>query len=135
SSVVQLRGDRKNLLVFRSEFHRFAPEIVIDMIAMTEQDAIVATHTFRDIAQRFLVLSSMDVYRAYDRFRGVEPSPPDPVPLAEDAPLRGKLYPYRSQAKGEDDLLYHYEKILVEQAVLGEPKLPGTVLRLPCVYG
>jgi nucleoside-diphosphate-sugar epimerase len=28
-----------------------------------------------------------------------------------------------------------YEKILVEQIVLGEPGLPGTVLRLPAVYG
>jgi len=28
-----------------------------------------------------------------------------------------------------------YDKIPVEQAVLGEPKLPGTVLRLPMIYG
>jgi nucleoside-diphosphate-sugar epimerase len=28
-----------------------------------------------------------------------------------------------------------YEKILVERVVLGEPDLPGTILRLPMVYG
>jgi nucleoside-diphosphate-sugar epimerase len=77
----------------------------------------------------------MDVYRAYDRLRRVDPGSPDPVPLTEDAPLRQTLYPYRAQASGEDDFLYHYEKILVERAVLGQPGLPATVLRLPCVYG
>jgi nucleoside-diphosphate-sugar epimerase len=28
-----------------------------------------------------------------------------------------------------------YDKIPVEQAVLGDPKLPGTILRLPMIYG
>ena len=28
-----------------------------------------------------------------------------------------------------------YEKILVERTVMGDPDLPGTVLRLPAVYG
>jgi hypothetical protein len=37
------------------------------------------------------------------------------VPLTEDAPLREALYPYRDKAKGPEDWLYHYEKILVEK--------------------
>jgi nucleoside-diphosphate-sugar epimerase len=32
-------------------------------------------------------------------------------------------------------LAYDYEKILVERAVMSDAKLPGTVLRLPQVYG
>jgi nucleoside-diphosphate-sugar epimerase len=28
-----------------------------------------------------------------------------------------------------------YEKILVEREVMGHPRLPGTILRLPTVYG
>jgi nucleoside-diphosphate-sugar epimerase len=32
-------------------------------------------------------------------------------------------------------MTYHYEKILVEQVVMSDPGLPGTVLRLPMVYG
>ena len=90
---------------------------------------------FDGVARRVVVLSSMDVYRAYDRFRGVEPGEPELRPLTEDAPLRERLFPYRSQAKDENDLLFHYEKILVERAVLGQADLAGTVLRLPCVYG
>jgi nucleoside-diphosphate-sugar epimerase len=82
-----------------------------------------------------VVLSSGDVYRAYGIFHGTEPGPAEPVPLAEDAPLRSVLFPYRALAKGPDDLLYRYDKIPVERAALGEPALPGTVLRLPMVHG
>ena len=135
SSVVQLLGDRKCLASFRSDFTRFAPDVVIDTFAMTERDGQDVTQVFAGVAQRVVVLSSMDVYRAYDRFRGVDPGEPELVPLAEVAPLRERLFPYRSQAKDEDDLLYNYEKILVERAVLDQAPLPGTVLRLPCVYG
>lgn len=55
--------------------------------------------------------------------------------FTEDSSLRSLLYPYRAQAKGPEDFAHDYEKILVERAVLGEPDLPGMVLRLPCVYG
>ncbi|HET6837946.1 MAG TPA: NAD-dependent epimerase/dehydratase family protein, partial [Gemmatimonadales bacterium] len=65
---------------------------------------------------------------------GTEPGPPEPQPLAEDAPLRTVLFPYRKAAAGPDDWTYHYEKILVERALLGG-SLPATVLRLPAVYG
>src|SRR5262249_51564849 len=38
-------------------------------------------------------------------------------------------------ARGTDDFSYSYDKIPVERVVLGEPDLPGTVLRLPMVHG
>jgi nucleoside-diphosphate-sugar epimerase len=76
-----------------------------------------------------VAISSQDVYRAYDRVTRRDPGPPDQVPLTEDAPLREKLYPY--EREGVED----YEKILVEKVVMGNPDLPGTVLRLPAVYG
>ena len=135
SSVVRLVGDRKCLASFRSEFTRFAPDVVIDTFAMTERDGQDVMKVFAGVAKRVVVLSSMDVYRVYDRFRGVDRGEPELEPLAEDAALRERLFPYRTQAKDADDLLYHYEKILVEQVVLGRTQLPGTVLRLPCVYG
>jgi nucleoside-diphosphate-sugar epimerase len=135
ASVVHIPGDSKDLPAFADEFRRFSPEVVIDTIAFTEQEARTAVQVFRGLAGRLVVLSSMDVYRAYDRLRRVEPGAPDPVPFKEDAPLRSLLYPYRDQAKGLEDFAYDYEKILVERAVSGDSALPGTVLRLPCVYG
>ena len=61
------------------------------------------------------MLSSGDVYRAYGRMLGTEPGPIEPTPLAEDAPLRSVLFPYRDKAQGPDDFLYSYDKIPVEQ--------------------
>ncbi len=135
SSLVHLLGDRKRLADFAPEFARFAPDVVIDTFAMTEGDASAVVGVFAGLARRIVVLSSMDVYRAYDRLRGTEPGEPESLPLAEDAPLRERLFPYRGQGKDDQDLFYHYEKILVERVVLSQPDLPGTVLRLPCVYG
>src|SRR5205823_7436702 len=82
------------------------------------------------------VIISVDVYRAYERFRKADPGPPDPAPLTEGSPLRDKLYPYRSMAKSADEFMYHYDKILMEREVMSRPEaLPVTVLRLPMVYG
>jgi nucleoside-diphosphate-sugar epimerase len=80
-------------------------------------------------------VSSGDVYRAYGVFTGLESGPPALTPLREDAPLRQSLYVYRTAITEPDDPLYDYEKILVERVVLSDPGLPGTVLRLPMVYG
>jgi nucleoside-diphosphate-sugar epimerase len=82
-----------------------------------------------------VAISSGDVYLAYGRLLGTEPGPPEPVPLHEDAPLRQQLYPYRATAAGPSDWTFHYDKILAERAVMANPALPGTVLRLPAVYG
>jgi nucleoside-diphosphate-sugar epimerase len=134
-SVRRLIGDRARLEESVPEFRRLAPEVVLDMIAFTEADAQALMRAFKGVARRVVAVSSGDVYRAYDRFRRADPGPPDPAPLTEDSPLRDRLYPYRDAAQGPDDFSYHYEKILVERAVTGDPDLPGTVLRLPMVYG
>ncbi|WP_185601895.1 NAD-dependent epimerase/dehydratase family protein [Paenibacillus sp. 598K] len=124
--ITQISGDTKDLASYRSEFERFNPDVVIHMIAYTEQDARLAMNVFAGIAKRIVVLSSMDVYQAYGIILGLEDTPPLPMPLREDSPLRHIMYPY-----GGD-----YEKIKVEQVVLSQPvDLPGTVLRLPMVYG
>jgi nucleoside-diphosphate-sugar epimerase len=102
---------------------------------MGERDARVAVDAFRGRAQRLVALSSGDVYHAFGRFSGLEPGPVEPGLLTEESPLRVVLYPYRGQAKAPEDLLYSYEKILVERAVLGDLMLPAAVLRLPKVYG
>src|SRR3990172_3297868 len=134
-SVRHVHGDRERLTEFVNDFLRFAPEVVLDMVPATERDGKALVSLFRGVARRVLVISSCDVYRAYDRFRCVDPGPPDPTPLTENSPLRDRLFPYRARAQGPDDFLFHYEKILVERAVMSEPDLPATILRLPMVYG
>lgn len=135
-SVQHIHGDRTNLSDFLETFRQFAPEVVLDMVPFTEKAGKTLVELFTGVARRLVVISSVDVYRAYDRFRKADPGPPDPSPLTEDSPLRDRLYPYRDQAKGPEEFMYHYEKILMERAVMSVPdSLPGTVLRLPMVYG
>lgn len=135
-SVRHLYGDRRRLSQYVGQFRELAPEVVLDTRAMTEEDASDVVHTFTGVADRLVVLSSGDVYRAYDRLRGADPGPPDPTPLTEDSPLRDKLYPYRGYAEGPEDERYSYDKILVERVTMARPdQLPGTVLRLPMVFG
>jgi nucleoside-diphosphate-sugar epimerase len=135
SSVIHIYGERQYLQDSASQFESFSPQVVLDMIAYTEENARLVTQTFRDVAERLVCVSSMDVYRAYDLFRRVETGIPNPQPFAEEAPLRSAFYPYRSQSQRPNDFLYYYDKILVEQVVMNEPDLPGTVLRLPQVFG
>jgi nucleoside-diphosphate-sugar epimerase len=134
--IQHLHGDRRYLPDFAGDLRRLRPEVVIDMRPMSESDARVVVDTLRGIARRIVAVSSMDVYRAYDRLHRKDPGPPDPVPLSEDAPLREKLYPYRGSGREyEGRSLDDYDKIPAERVVMGEPEMPGTVLRLPMVYG
>ena len=111
------------------------PDVVLHMFPVGQDDSRAAVARFAGIAKRIVAISSGDVYRAYGRVMGSEPGPPESVPLKEDAALRDRFYPYRATAAGPADWSYHYEKILVERAVLANAALVGTVLRLPAVYG
>jgi len=83
---------------------------------------------FRGIAERAVVISSGDVYRAFGRLWRSEPGPPDSVPLREDSPLRSLPAP---DGKREDE----FDNLEVERAALAEPALPATILRLPATHG
>lgn len=132
--VLRLHGDRNYLSQVRSDLEAFDPDVVLDVIPYTERQAQEAVRMFERMAQRFVILSSGDVYRNYDGLRGASSHPPDPVPLSEEAPLRKTRYPYRAHAEHPNDWMYDYDKILVERAYQ-EASVPCTVLRLPAAYG
>lgn len=135
AEIAQRSGDRREIAAHAGALTGFAPEIVLDMALVTAQDAWDIHCLMRGVARRIVAISSQDVYRAYGRLIGTEPGAPDAVPLGEDSPLRERLFPYRARVPGPEDLLYHYDKILVERLILSDPALPGTVLRYPMVYG
>ena len=133
-AVLHIHGDRAALDGFRPAFERLAPDVLLDAYALTEADAQTATEVLGGLVPRAVVLSSQDVYRAYDRFTRRDPGPPDPTPLDEAAPLRRLRYPYRAHAPGAAHPFYDYDKIFVEN--IYRDNLPAaTVLRLPPVYG
>lgn len=135
SSVRHILGDREQLSDYSEEFKRFAPRLVLDMYPRFEHQAVLLMQTFRGIAERAVAISSQDVYRSYGILWRREDTEPNITPIAEDAPLRSVLYPYRLIAKDENDPLYNYDKIPVERVVMSNADLPATILRLPATYG
>jgi nucleoside-diphosphate-sugar epimerase len=128
-------GDRRDLARLRPK-----ADIVIDLILSSGAQANALMEAYRGIARRVVAASSMDVYRACGVFHGSEEGPIEPVPLTEESQLRARLQTYPPpQVKMLQKLFGwlddDYDKIPVERAVLGDQELPGTVLRLPMVYG
>src|SRR5947209_6957417 len=73
SNVQHIYGDRAQLGDFADAFREFDPEIVLDMMPLTEQAGQRLVELFCGLARRLVVISSVDVYRAYDRFRKADP--------------------------------------------------------------
>jgi nucleoside-diphosphate-sugar epimerase len=128
-------GDRRDLPALRPK-----ADVVVDLILSSGSKAESLMETFRGVARRVVAASSMDVYRACGVLHGSEEGPLEPVPLTEESPLRTKLQTYPpAQLKMLQKIFGwvddEYDKIPVEHSVLGDPGLPGTVLRLPMTYG
>jgi len=128
-------GDRRDLATFHPK-----ADVVIDLILSAGSQAKALMEAYRGVAQRVVAASSMDVYRACGVFHGSEEGPIAPVPLTEESALRTKLQTYPPpQVKMLQKIFGWlddaYDKIPVENAVLGDHELPGTVLRLSMVYG
>ena len=138
----QARWPSKSILGERRDLAAIRPkaDVVIDLILSSGAQAEALMEAFRGVAGRVVVASSMDVYRACGMLHGSEEGPLEPVPLTEDSPLRTKLQTYPpAQVKMLQKLFSwmddEYDKIPVERAILSDPELPGTVLRLPMIYG
>ena len=123
--AVQLIGDKSELPAMRDRLAALRLDLIVHMVAFTEADAAALIQAAAEIVPRSLVVSSIDVYRAYGRLHRTEPGPSDPTPLNEDAPLRATLSIHGAG----------YEKIAVERIARSDPRLSCTVLRYPAVYG
>lgn len=134
AGVHQILGERKYLTQMKDELQQLSPEVVLDMIAYTEHDARALIEAFQGMQARIVVVSSMDVYQAYSVLLGKE-SDIVPVPLTENSSLRSLLYPFKEMPNRPLGAPDDYEKILVENVIMGNTDLPGTVVRLPMVYG
>src|SRR5262249_48057549 len=137
--VAQIIGDRNLLADHRSHLAREKFDVAIDFVVSSERQARQLMETLRGITSRVVVLSSMDVYRAWGVFNGMEPGAPEPLPLDEDSALRTRpTYPPEVMQKLAQMVSWadaEYDKVPVERIVLGDAGLPATVVRLPMVYG
>jgi nucleoside-diphosphate-sugar epimerase len=130
-----LAADRQHPSALATALAAAAPDVLIDMTAYTGEDMERLLAALPPSLERLVVISSGDVYWTYGAFLGLSQALPPGLPLDESAPLRDEPYPYRAQAKGPQDLLYRYEKMLVERTARASAGVPVTVLRLPMVYG
>lgn len=138
--VREIIADRQHLRASADALRAATPDVVIDLILSSGAQARDLVTIFRGAARRIVALSSADVYRACGVLHGLEPGPLEPIPLTENSALRTKLQTYPPAQLKMVQQLYpwvddDYDKIPVEEAILSDPALPGTVLRLPMVYG
>jgi nucleoside-diphosphate-sugar epimerase len=136
----EIIGDRKQLAASADALRAVKPDIVIDLILSSGTQARELMSVFRGAAGRVVALSSADVYRACAVLHRLEPEPLEPLPLTETSALRTQLHTYPPAQLKMVQQLYpwiddDYDKIPVEREIMGDAKLPGTVLRLPMVYG
>lgn len=138
--IQEIRGDRNHLANSIHDFKRFTPDVVIDLVLSSARQAEELMNAFRGATGRVVMLSSMDVYRAVDIMHGKDPGPLQELPLTEESELRRSLHPYSPDSLrmlrqifswATDD----YDKIPAERIVMNDAELPGTVLRLPMIYG
>jgi nucleoside-diphosphate-sugar epimerase len=128
-------GDRRDLTTLRPP-----ADVVIDLILSSAAQARETMNTFRGIARRVIAASSCDVYRACGILHGSEEGPLEPVPLHENSPLRTNMQTYPPERIAAVRKFYpwvddEYDKIPVERVILGDAELPGTICRLPMIYG
>ena len=131
-------GDVHHLHVDRADvaIHvaRVAPEVVVDMAPLHAGHArAVVDAAIASGVRRVVAVSSVDTYRAYDVVHGRDPHL-QAVPFREDADTRVHRYPYRGEFEPGDPM-YDYDKLDVEDVVLGSAAIEGVILRLPVVFG
>lgn len=102
-----------------------SPDIVVDMIPFTADDAAITKKACQGVVSRVVALSSIDVYLAYGRIHRTEPGPLQPTPLTETSDLRETDRPEGPKS----------DKIAVERTLMDDSNLSATILRLPAIYG
>jgi nucleoside-diphosphate-sugar epimerase len=139
SRVAQLEGDRNRLPEYVGALREFAPDVVIDMVLSSAEQARQLMTVAGELDARVVAVSSMDVYRAWGVMLGTEPGELEPMPLTEDSPLRTvrNVYPAEMVEKLKSIFTWltpGYEKAAVEQEVMGEGSRHSAI-RLPMVFG
>lgn len=125
-------GNRLEIDKYIKAIDEARPDAAIDFLPWNDKDTRRVIDALNGRVERVVHLSSGDVYQAWGNF--LFGGCGDPVPLAEDAPLRADLFPYAGTRPGMED----YDKVLAERAILDahyHAGYPGIIIRLPMVYG
>jgi nucleoside-diphosphate-sugar epimerase len=127
--VQHFHGNLQDPEFLRFVAREYRPTAVVHMWAMHPADIEHAAAAFEGTLERFVMISSGDVYAAFEATERREAGH-YPVPISEDAALRMGPYP---EWDGPD-----YDKIGAEFAALRAwqaRRLPTVIVRYPGVYG
>lgn len=119
-----LHTDRRDFAAVADRVRAFAPDGVIDTLAMSRADADAVLPHLPDAP--IVLLSSMDVYRAFGLL--LTDGEGEPLPLDETSAVRENRYPYADSGERPND----YDKLDVEPSYLDRG---AAVLRLAMIYG
>jgi nucleoside-diphosphate-sugar epimerase len=125
SGCAHVHASRDALAGVADQLRAFRPDAVIDTRAMTRSHAEAVLPHLPDV--HLVLLSSIDVYRAYELLLAGQGG--EPVPLTESSPVRVGRYPLRDLLPGLGE---HYDKLDVEPLYLARG---GCALRLSMIYG
>jgi nucleoside-diphosphate-sugar epimerase len=121
-----LHAGRADFAGVASRIRALRPDAIVDTLAMTRADAQAVLPHLPDT--RLVLLSSMDVYRAFGLALAGQEG--EAVPVTEASPGRDSRYPYRDLEAGDDDA--RYDKLDVEPLYA---ERGAAVLRLAMIYG
>jgi len=65
SEVIQIQGDRNQLSKYKDQLRQFSPDVIVDLILSSREQALQLMGVAREITRRVIAISSMDVYRAW----------------------------------------------------------------------
>lgn len=138
--VTHMEGNRNRLPEYRKEFQRFKPNVIVDLVLSSEGQARQLMETAMGLTRRVVVASSMDVYRAWGMFKGIEPGALEPIPITEESPVRSTRQLYHPEELQRLQGVFSwvdegYDKIAVEEVVMNDADVAGTVVRLPMIHG
>lgn len=123
-----LHADRRSFADVAGQVRSLRPDAVVDTLALTAADAAAVLPHLPDT--KLVLLSSMDVYRAFELVLAEDEG--EPLPVTEESAVRLRRYPYRDRAEAAALDLADYDKLDVEPEYL---RRGATVLRLAMIYG
>jgi len=132
-------GDRMDQARLVEIFKAHGVDTVIDIFALGMLNTRAVLEATAAIGGRYVLLSSVDVYSNYGGLIHKESPAIQPQPAKETDPLRKFRYPYRGnphRPKGVSaELFEDYDKIVLEDAALGDERFTTTVIRAPMIFG
>ncbi|CAH0533349.1 dTDP-glucose 4,6-dehydratase [Vibrio stylophorae] len=132
-SYNEIHGDYNDKADLSRAINETMPDVIIHMRALCKENIKSLESALNNQKIKVIIISSCDVYKAYDILCNGLIENIIQTPLDENAEIRSSRFPYRG--KIDSDFAYDYDKVLVEETALSSHIIDPIILRLGMVYG